>query len=217
MADNLAVTPGSGANLRTDEDTGSSNAHVQYVKLMNGAGNDFTTVDADTGRGALKTLARHDRVRIKATSTTLTTATTPYTVDDCFGDTLTWTSAAATSAKGGIIEGITITDVDKNLAADSVVRLWVFNTAPGGTVSNNSAFAPNDADLYDYLVGFVDFNSFVSDSSMVSTVAHERVQLPYTCAATSLFGVLQLKNLGTGFGYFAANTDVSVAIHVVRD
>ena len=41
MADNVAITAGSGTTIATDEVAvnGGSTAHVQYVKLVDGAGN----------------------------------------------------------------------------------------------------------------------------------------------------------------------------------
>ena len=51
MADNIAITAGSGTTVATDDLTDAGGAHVQYVKLMDGAANSAAKIGGDAANG----------------------------------------------------------------------------------------------------------------------------------------------------------------------
>jgi hypothetical protein len=140
MADNIAITAGSGTNVATDQLAGGE--HVQFIKVMDGTfdSSNKLVVDANgyllakVGPRAATIVAGNQSLTISTTSTALTvpgTATHALISVDA-GDVRFWEDGTAPTSTTGIL-----------LVAGSVIEL---------TVSANTKFikasgSPADASL----------------------------------------------------------------------
>ncbi len=79
----------------------------------------------------------------KVSGATLAVNTTQYADDDLVGEMMTLTGVA--SGRGGILQALTLQDLDNQKAA---LEVYVFDANPSGTTfTNNSALDVADADL----------------------------------------------------------------------
>lgn len=153
-------------------------------------------------------------LRIEVNSAGLTTASTSYTAGDQEGTELTFANAARVSAQGGVVVGAVLLDKPKVLSATPAdIDLYLFTASVTGA-SDNAAFDDSDTDLGNY-VGKIRFalGDWVSHSSNAIN-ERQSLSIPYTCAATSLFGILVCR---TNHTFFGAVTDLRVALTVMRD
>jgi len=111
---------------------------------------------------------------------------------------LTFANAALTSGHGGFVIGATIIDeANQTLALNATLHL--FSVVPGTLTNDNAALALANVDLANY-VGNLKFttvsitNTASGASGSVALTGTLQNPLPYKCAATSLFGVLQANN-----------------------
>ena len=183
MADNLAITAGSGTTIAADD---ISSVYYQRVKSVVGANG--VAVDPS----ANKNIAGTDTPTVTLTSdNTILIAVAPtvgtgaYTADDCLGGEMTLTNAASVSGQGGMITGITMSaedDAADGWAANNVeVIFW--ESDPAGTYTDNTALAVSDADAI-LVVGSVLLDTKV-DMGNVTLLYARNVGLSYQCVGTA--------------------------------
>lgn len=204
MADNVAITPGVGANVAAD-DIGS----VYYQRIKITAGEDGTATGDVGGR-----LSTQSPFSIASTATaayvdpwtartfisvTPTVSTTPaYTSGDCLGGLMTLSNAARFTGGGGTIQSVRV--LDKTQAQRAAMDLFFFQTSvsPAG---DNAPAAFSDADMAncvgvisilttDYNTAFagVPLNSVAFKPDTKTNTLPQAMAIPYYCSAgTSLY------------------------------
>lgn len=203
MADNVAITAGAGTTIASDDVSG---VQYQRVKLTDGTADSSAVIPG----GATKGLYVDPHSTTTLIQVTPTISTSIYAAKDCVGGIMTFANACRNSGEGGILESVTIVDLDRERALTDLV---LFSATVSGTATDNAAFDPTDADLLNcvgvipILTGdYFDFN----DNAVAS---RSGIGLAYKCAATSLFGVLVARTTPT----YTGTSDLSVTIGVVPD
>lgn len=195
MADNVSITPGSGATVAADE---ISNVLYQRVKIAHGADGSATDVSSAS---PLPT----NRVGVTVSATPTVTAGA-YSAEDAVGGEMTF--AAAVRATGGHGKLNTVILKDKAFVKN-VLELWLFS-ATITEAADNAAFDISDADLAN-CVGVVPIaaaNYYIGNDNQVAIVQLTNFQ--FTCAATSLFGQLKC----TGTPTYASTSDLTVTLEI---
>jgi hypothetical protein len=209
VADNVAITAGSGTNIATDEVAvnGGSSAHVQFVKLVDGTANGTDGVPGTTQ--GLGVVARRDQQRITVQSSGLTTSTTAYTAGDQVGAQFTFASAARASGGSGTIVGVTLVDAADVIGAYDVA---VFDSSVT-LASDNAAFSISDADALK-LVGVVQLaGAYDIGGNRIAQAFN--LAVPYTCSGgSSLYAGLICR---VGHTFFAAVTNLQLTLLVERN
>lgn len=209
MADNVAITAGSGTTIATDEVgvNGGSSAHVQFVKLVDGTANGSDGVPGTTQ--GLGVVARRDLQRISVQSSGLTIATTAYTAGDQVGAQFTFANAARASGGSGTIVGAVLISAADTIGA---YDLAIFDSSVS-LASDNAAFAVSDSDALK-LVSLVQWGTAVDLGNNRACFAYN-LAIPYVCSGgTSLYGGLINR---FGHTWFAAATDLQVILYVERN
>ena len=211
MADNVAITAGSGTNVAADEATYSGDtAKIQLVRpvFVSGAeGSKAVTEPAFTTAGEQKVLAYRDLLQISVQSSGLSTGAS-YAAGDQLGSLFTLTNAARVSGGGGYVTGITLIDAADVIGAVDVV----FFSASVTLAADNAAFAISDADAL-YVQGIVTLaGSFDIGNNRIAQ-AHS-LAMPYICSGgTSLYAGLLTRS---GHSQFAAATNLQLVVSVER-
>lgn len=208
MADNVAITAGTGTTIATDEVAvnGGSTGHVQFVKLVDGTADGATGIPGDSH--GLYVSSHLDQSRIATTSSGLTIATTAYASGDQVGVEFTFANAARVSGGSGTIVGVTLLDkADVITGYDVVISRDTLTPA-----ADNSAYTLSDADA-EKIVGVVMLGSIV-DLGANRLGAQSGLAIPYTCAGTALYATLRA---GIGHTFFTATTDLILTLYVARD
>lgn len=209
MADNVAITAGSGTNIATDEVAvnGGTTAHVQFVKLVDGTSNGTDGVPGTTQ--GLGTVPRRDLQRITVASTGLTTATTAYTAGDQVGARFTFASAARASGGTGTLVGVTLVDAADIIGAYDVA---IFDSS-ATLASDNAAFSISDADALK-LVGIVQLaGAYDIGGNRVAQAFN--LAMPYACSGgSSLYAGLICR---VGHTFFAAAGNLQLTLLVERN
>ena len=209
MADNVAITAGSGTTISTDEVAvnGGTTGHVQHVKLVDGTSNGTDGVPGTTQ--GLAIVNRRDLQRIAVDSGGLTIATTAYTAGDQVGSQFTLTNAARASGGTGTIVGVTLTS-----AADIIGGYDVVFTRSSITLAaDNAAYAISDTDAK-AVVGIAQLAG-VYDIGNNRIAQAFNLAVPYDCSGgTSLYASLITR---VGHTFFAAVTDLQLAVWVERN
>lgn len=203
MADNTEITAGAGTSVATDDVGG---VHYQRIKLVDGTADSSSAIPGSSTKG----LYVDPRGSTVLKSVTPTISTGIYAAKDAIGGIMEFTNAARTSAAGGIVESVVIVDKDQERTG---IDLVLFSATVAGTVTDNAAFDPTDADLAN-CVGVIpiasgDYFDF-SDNAVAS---RSGVGLAYVCAATSLFGVLVARATPT----YTATSDIIVTLGLIPD
>lgn len=144
MADNVAITAGSGTNIAADDISS-----VMYQRTKTTLGPDGTATADLAGRdlgGSTGGAAYVDvRTYRQWFTVTPTISSSPaYTSGDCLGGLNTISNAARLSGGGGIITGIKL--LDKTQAQRSAMTLLFFNQSVT-SAGDNSPAAFSDADM----------------------------------------------------------------------
>jgi hypothetical protein len=209
MADNVAITAGSGTPIATDEVAvnGGSSAHVQYVKLVDGTANGTDGVPGTTQ--GLAIVNRRDVKRIEVNVGGLTTATTAYTAGDQVGGLITFADAARASGGSGTIVGWTLTDAADIIGAYDLV----FFDSSVTPATNNDPFSISDSDLLKVVALTQGVGGWDMGGCRL-TQAHN-LGISYVCdGGTSLYGLLINR---FGHTWFSATTDLEVVLYVERN
>lgn len=211
MADNVAITAGTGTPIATDEVAvnGGSTAHVQYVKIVDGTADGTTGVPSDAN--GLYVEAHRDLVRIADSSqaSELTIATTAYSAGDQVGVMFQFAGAARFSGGTGMLVGMQMTS-----AADIVGAFDIVLCRSNITLAaDNAVFAISDADALQVIAvvqlpGAIDLGG--------NRIAQAfNIAIPYDCSGgTTLYGAAITKTAHTFFG---AHTDLQLTAWVERN
>lgn len=204
MADNFT---NGGVTFRSDDVGGG--IQVQIVK--NDAGGDGASIPliADATIAGLPTEVRKRRVTIQVTPTV--TSGSGYLVGDAVGGLMTFPNAARVSALTGAVRSVGIVDKGQQRPGLDLVLF----SASVASVTDNSPFDPTDLELATFvhlihlpsLGGWGNFN----DNAAASVACC----VPYECAATSLFGVLVLREIPAPT--FTSTSDVIVTLRSELD
>lgn len=179
--------------------------YVANAKATPTGGTVIQTQD-EPGDGVVQSIdPRPATTRIQVSQTTTATA---YEALDAIGGLITFANAARQAGDSVHIEGVTLVDEDAQLAAMDLV---LFSAAPG-TVTDEAAFDPADAELLTVLavipIAAGDYHLFTDNA-----VAHVDCSVTCVCAATSLYGVLVARGTPT----YASTSSIHVAITLVQD
>lgn len=192
MADNVAITAGSGTSIATDD---VSSVHFQKFKLD--VGGDGVSLPV-SGGVALP-------VGNKSTEITVTPTldTSAYASGDSLHTTvITFANAVGVSAGSAVVDKLVISDHDVQSAAG---ELWLFN-ATVTPATANAAHSISDADA-DKCIGVIPFGPYFA--SALNSISVAKPGLPIKCAATSLFGILVTRGTPT---YTASGLVVTLQI-----
>lgn len=204
MADNVAITPGSGATVGTDEVTiGGVSQHVQRVKLVDGTDGGTDLLPGTAARG----MSVDPRLKVVRLSVTPTVSTSPaYTAKDAVGALMTFSNAVRSSGGTARIDRVQV--VDKGQVRPDL-ELFLFDrsiTAP----TDNGIFAPSDAEIVQ-CVGVVPIGGWYDLST--NSVADIPVGAEVVLNGTDLFGVLVTRSTPT----LIATSDIVVIITVIQE
>lgn len=187
MADDVDITPGSGATIATDQ-VGSR--HFQCIKLDLGANG--VSVPVDT---ALPTVGYFVTV---STDVTRPADTTTYANGDCWSDStsaptsggFTLTGAARASGKSGIItDAIICTNNDP--ATQMQGEIWIFDTAVTN-VNDNSPLVVSDSEIKTY-IGKIEFTT--EDAGNNISYHARNLNIGFTCiGSANLRFLIKVKN-----------------------
>jgi hypothetical protein len=204
MADNIAITAGSGTTVATDDVSG---VHYQRVKLVNGTLDDATAITGDAQ--GLHTVARRDLLRIAVDSGGLTTSTTAYTAGDQVGTQFTLANAARASGGSGTIIGVQLMDQKGIIGSYDVV----FTRSSVTPASDNAAFSLSTTDVK-AVTAIVQLGGSWDFGTPNLTQAFG-LAIPYDCSGgTSLFANLICR---VGHTFFTASTDLQLVVWVERN
>lgn len=167
MADNVAVTPGTGASLAADEVGG--NLHPR-VKVSIGADG----IAAD--QGTYKVSANFNRPA----------NTTAYAVNDAVNDNTTAGSVTELSwsipAGAGILRRVRVKKSDQTVATPTI-RVWLYDTVFASAAGDNAAFSHPATDA----IGYVDVD--VLNAGTDDAVGWSNCDIPFV--AGTLYGQLE--------------------------
>jgi hypothetical protein len=211
MADNVAITAGSGTTISTDEVAvnGGTTGHVQHVKLVDGSSNGTDGVPGTTQ--GLAIVNRRDLLRIadSSASAELTIATTSYTAGDQVGVMFEFANAARVSGGTGMIVGCQLTSAADIIGAYDVVVCRSNITL----AANNAAFAISDTDAKE-VVGIIQLaGAYDLGANRIGQAFN--LAVPYDCSGgTTLYAALITRAAHTFFG---AHTDLQLTMWVERN
>lgn len=203
MADNVAL-PASGVTAVTDEITSpytGGTAHAQGVKILDGTANGTAAAKVDAN-GKLSVVQAIPK-RTSVTSSGLTTATTAYVAGDQLGARFDFAGQALATGGGGYIESIFLND---ETAIIGTVTAWIFRDTVTAA-SDNAAFSISDADAQKLVGPPVTLGPVYS--ATLSFNAGWYGSIPYDCAATSLYVLLQTNG---GHTFFGAATSLKLTL-----
>lgn len=218
----VAITPGAGKNIATDLvgtdeyqriklDMGTAGAtnpvtaavdvaagaadplfasgavHDAALSALTPADGDYTFLRVD-GQGALWTR----RPPLVVVSATPTLDTVIYASGDSLHTAvLEFASAVRVSGGSGVVDKLVVVDKDLQSAAG---ELWLFSASVTPAAAN-AAHSISDADA-DLCVGVIPFGPYYASALNSVSVAKD-VRLPFTVAATTLFGILVTRGTPT--------------------
>jgi len=147
---------------------------------------------------------------IGAISQSPTVSASPaYSTGDVIGTKLTFAAAVLAAGGSGLVQSV---NIDSKSAQTGAMDLILFNADPSSsTFTDNAALAVNAAD-FDKVLGVV----HVTDWTNLGTPSFAQAQnlaLPFTLAATSLFGVLVARSTPT----LGSTSDLTISVNVIRN
>lgn len=206
MADNVAITAGTGTAVATDEVSvdGAATAHVQYVKLVDGTANGTAGIPGDSN--GLDVVARRELKRVVATSAGLYTSVTSYVAGNTVGTQLTFANAARISGGSGTIVGIQLIS-----AADIIGAYDIVLTDSSVTLaSNGAAYAISDPDALKVVALVQLAGAFDIGNNRLAQAFN--LAIPFVCSGSaSLFGGLITR---AGHTFFGAVGDIQVNLYI---
>jgi hypothetical protein len=202
MADNVAITQGSGTTIWTDEVTGSK--HVQYIKLVDGTTDSVEVISGSTNRGL-----KADVYKITRIAFTPTIDTSAYAAGDAVGGLLTFSNAARFSGGGVRLKKVLLVDKDQEMAPYDLVLFKVTFTA----TADQAAFDPSDADLANIAaVVRIEPGSYANFTDNAVGASRD-LDIPILLDGTSLFGQLVTRGTPT----YSASSDLTVILSILQE
>jgi hypothetical protein len=236
MADNVAISPGAGVTIATDDVGG-----VQYQRVKLDFGGDgvavplITAIDSAVGATDPVIGAGHKRVDTLAALTPAASDWAPAQIDAqgalwarrpaflvvsatptldtaiyASGDSLhtaVISFASAVRLSGGAGRVRKVLVIDKDLQS-AAGELWLFS-ATVTPAAANAAHSISDGDAA-LCVGVIPFGTYYA--SALNSISIANVEVAINCAATTLFGILVTRGTPT---YTAAG--LTVALHIEPD
>lgn len=190
MADSIGVTPGTGRNIAVDAGVtmpDSSSADVQFVELYRNIL--FTPWQAPT-----------------------VTTGSAYTAGDVIGGVMTFANAARRSGGGGLIRNYQVIDESGTIGN---YDLFIFSDTIGA-VTDKATWSAASADLQKIVYHKPTQSSFPAGAlKYFSDLGYDwgTVEVPYICAATSLYGLIVAESGPT----FTGTTQLKVRLVLQRD
>lgn len=218
MADDLLVTPGTGATIRMVE---KSSKKAQVVVLdLGGAGAESlltTTLPVSLATNTPTLAAGENHAGAIGGHTAcidvvpvLTTHAT-YVANDYVGtdgDAMTFANCARVNAGTGIIIGAVLVDYAKQSVAG---ELWLFDTEPTPP-ADSAAWSISDAHAA-RCIGVIPFNTyFASALNSVSPVGNQTIAFQCAGGSRDLYGCFVTRGAPT-----YASGDLTFRLHVVQD
>jgi hypothetical protein len=198
MADNFAITAGSGTTIATDDIGGG--VQVQRVKPVWGV--DGTGTDTSATNPLPVSIPA-----IVHVSQTPTVSTSPaYTAKDAVGGLLTFSNAVRASGGSGTILTCTIYDLSQQRPS---LELVLFDRTFTNS-TDNAVFDPTDGDLANCL-GVIAVNNW-SDFNDNSIATVSAVGLGFVLNGTSLFGQMLTRSTPT----FVGTSDIKVDLEILQ-
>lgn len=227
MADNVAITAGSGTTIATDDISG---VHYQRVKLVDGTLDGTSAIGGDATNGLDVDVTRIQagenhlgevggKTAIVSASVTRPANTTQYAAGDAVTDStsaptrITFASIARVNNGSGVIVAATLID-SVNAGTKGQFELWLFDTSVTPD-NDNSAFTPTDAEC-ETLIGVIPFNVwYVGDSGSNAVAPVQGLSIPFKCTggADDIFGLLVVRNAYTP----ASAEKFTVRLSVLQD
>ncbi len=195
MADNVAITPGSGVTIAADD---ISSVWYQRVKVTQGA--DGTATDVST--------AAPLPVQTGAVTVSQTPVVTAgiYSAGDVVGGLLTFAAGSRSTAGHAKLNTVILKD---KAFVKNVLELWLFDSDPG-VPADNAVQTYTDANLAK-CVGIVPIAAadyYQAADNQVAIIKLTGFQ--FHCAVTSLFGQLKC----TGTPTYASTSDLTVTLEI---
>lgn len=211
MADNVAITAGSGVTVATDELTiNAVLAHVQRMKPVLGKDGtyvaDLSGRSVNSGEGILYIDPRPLVVRLAVTPTISTSPA--YTAKDAVGGLMTFSNAVRLSGSSGKLLAIQIEDKGQQRADLDLVLFDRSISAP----TDNAIFNPSDTEVGQCVAWIPVGGGMYADFS-TNSVAHLDVQTEFLLNGTDLFGVLVARTTPT----YTSTTDIVVTLTIQQD
>jgi hypothetical protein len=209
MADNIAITAGSGTTVATD-DVGS--AHYQKVKIVWGPNN--TINETDDSAGARVPIINRSAFVTVSTDVVLPTSSV-YAINDTISDSTsapvsggyTFTSCARVSGGSGIITDAIITS-SADPATSLQGEVWIFDTAVTN-INDNSPFVVSDSEIKT-LVGVIPFT--MSDSGNNNSAWVSNLNMGFTTVGNAnLRFLIRAKN-----GYTPATDTLTFRLKIMQ-
>lgn len=206
MADNVEITPGTGAVIGTDEVTiGAALQQVQRMKLVDGTDGGTDLLPGTAARG----LSVDPRAKVVRLSATPTISTTAYAAKDAVGGLLTFAGAARAAGGSCRIDAVQVVDKDQELQELDLVLFDRTITAP----TDNAVFAPTDAELAN-VVGVIPIGGgYFASFNDNAVAAVSGLGMTAVLNGTDLFGVLVARSAAT----YTATSDLVVTLTILQD
>ena len=202
MADNVAITAGSGTTIATDDIAG---VHYQYVKLVSGTLDD-TTVIPGTSAGIMVE-AHRDLQRIAVQATSLTTTTPAYTAGDQVGAQFTFANAARVSGGSGTVVGVVMQSYQDVIGAVDFVIFDSSVTLAGDNAAFNLA---TDADVLKVVALVQLAGAFDLGANRIAQAFN--IAIPFVCnGSSSLFGSIITRS---GHAVFAGSDVLQMVLFI---
>ncbi len=179
----------------------------QAVELATPADGTEIQIQTDPDSGVIQSI--DPRPLVTRIQVTQTVAASLHAIKDAVGGIATFANATRAAGKSVRIEALTLRSIDQQLGAYDLI---LFDTSPSGTVTDDAAFDPTDADLLNCVgkiaIGGTDYSDF-SDNA----IAHVTVGLTAVLQSTSLYGCLVVRSAVT----YASTVGPTITLTLVQD
>ncbi len=210
MADNVAVTPGVGATIATDDVSGVQYQRIKLVTAEDGASEPI----GDTDLGASRALWVDPRPNSIKVIVTPTISTSVYASGDCVGGLQTITAAARQNGGSGVLQSVVL--LDKTQAQRAAIDLLVFDDTVT-SAGDNSPVAFSDADMAKCIgiIRLPNYNDPWPGTPLNSLAQRLDVGLPFVCASGA--SVIYVQAVVRATPTYVATTDLQFAYTIFRD
>lgn len=231
MADNVAITAGSGTSIATDDVSG---VHYQRIKLVDGTLDSSAAIAGDATYGLDVDITRiaageshlgqvGGRSIIVSSSVTRPADTTAYAAGDAVTNStssptvITFDGVTRITNGSGVITAASMID-SANQSTKGIFELWLFSTS--ATPDNdNSAFTPTDGET-EALIGVIPFNvCYVGDATAGAggncVYPVTGLSIPFVAASSTddIYGLIVVRNAYTP----VSAEKFTLRLHILQD
>ena len=234
MADNIAVTPGSGATIAADD---VSNVLYQIIKVALGADGSATFLDGNSGNksaGTLRVVLATDQPALTnaqpvtpaateahlgevggnstGVKVALTVSTSPaYTAGDSIGGKITIANALRAAGHNVVLQNVHILDRANQKPTGSIL---IFDADPSAaTLTDNAAFVYSTDDLKQIARIPVASSDWATINSKATASLPNLGRVLTAASGTTLYAAFVTDSTPT----FAATSDVQIVFGFLRD